>query len=358
MKLLSKFWIIFGAWTLYGSLMAVNVHYRSALWGRPAPWDRAFIGELSYAWLWCLATPLILWLGYKLPIRRDRWLLPVLVHLPAIILIGAVTKGIWDLTIPAMLYGTPTRSSLMKTMLSSLDFSLLNYALVLLFQAAADYYRRFQAAEVRSVQLEGELARAQLTALRMQLHPHFLFNTLHAISELIHENSAAAERMIARLSEFLRLTLENAGASETTLKSEIDFLERYLEIEKIRFEDQLKVEFDVDAKALDAQVPNLILQPIVENALKHGLRNHQGERRIRIVAAQRGEALQLQVSDNGKGLDPARREAAQLGVGLSNTAERLRRLYQKDHLLSMHNRPEGGFEVTIQIPFRLLGETG
>src|SRR5262249_5377631 len=159
-----------------------------------------------------------------------------------------------------------------------------------------EYYARYQEGRVRASRLETRLAQAQLNALKMQLHPHFLFNTLHSISSLVNEDPEAAEAMIARFSELLRLSLENTGAEEVPLSQEVEFIERYLEIEQIRFEDRLHIHFDIDPQTLDARVPNLILQPLVENAIRHGIAENSGGRvevRSRLVEGK----LLLQVLD-------------------------------------------------------------
>jgi sensor histidine kinase YesM len=202
------------------------------------------------------------------------------------------------------------------------------------------------------VQLEGQLSQAQLQALKMQLHPHFLFNTLHSISALLNKDKEAARQMIARLGDFLRLTLENSGAQEVTLQQEIEFLVCYLEIQRIRFQDRLTTSLDVEAEALDAQVPNLILQPIVENAIRHGISQRSTPGRIEIQAKHRNGVLRIQVRDNGPGL-PVNRSHEKLfqkGLGLANTQTRLERLYGGEHRFELTNDPAGGLIVTLEIP--------
>ncbi len=224
----------------------------------------------------------------------------------------------------------------------AIDYGILQYALILLSRYVWDYHRR-------SAQLEAQLAQASLAALRMQLHPHFLFNTLHAISELIHENPAAAERMIVRLSDFLRLTLDQAAAAQVPLRQELNFLERYLEIEQVRFEDRLRVDFEVDPVTLEAAVPNFVLQPLVENALRHGLAHRLKGGRLRIECRPGNGRLCMRVSDNGQGANLA---AIRPGRGLGITRQRLQRLYGVDHRLELRSAASGGCEVEIEIPWR------
>lgn len=198
----------------------------------------------------------------------------------------------------------------------------------------------------RASQLETQLAGAQLDALRMQIHPHFLFNTLNAIAALQRQDSEAAQRMMVRLADFLRLTLESSGDQEVSLRREVDFLSRYLEIERIRFAERLAVDMAIDPDALDARVPNLILQPIVENAIRHGVAARSAPGRLEIGASRRNGCLFLRVKDSGPGMKPSPSE----GIGLINTRARLDKLYGRASRLSLENAQDGGLEVTIQIP--------
>jgi LytS/YehU family sensor histidine kinase len=209
---------------------------------------------------------------------------------------------------------------------------------------------------LKASQLQAQLAQAQLQALKMQLHPHFLFNTLHAISSLMRRDVDAAERMIARLSDLLRLTLENVGAQETSLRQELEFLESYLEIEKTRFRDRLQVKMDIEPETLDARVPNLILQPLVENAVRHGVAPHAAPGLIEISARLKENKLEIQVRDNGAGLPDARRAQIKEGVGLANTRARLEQLYGAGALFGLSNRDKGGLVVSLTIPFRVEGK--
>jgi LytS/YehU family sensor histidine kinase len=231
--------------------------------------------------------------------------------------------------------------------------------LIALTSYAFSYYRRFREGQVKTLQLEAQLSQAQLQALKMQLHPHFLFNTLHSISALLNKDPESARKMITRLGDFLRLTLENSGSQEVTLQKEMEFLSCYLEIERIRFQDRLRTRIDVAQQALDAKVPNLLLQPIVENAIRHGIAPRSTPGLIEIEAKQRNGTLRIQVRDNGPGL-PAHRTSENLlkrGLGLANTETRLERLYGSDHLFDLSNNPEGGLVVTMEIPFNTATAT-
>jgi sensor histidine kinase YesM len=233
-----------------------------------------------------------------------------------------------------------------------LPSTLFTYWAILGVIYAFNYYRKYRQHELKASHLETQLAQAQLQALKMQLHPHFLFNTLHAISSLMRKDVEAADSMITRLSDLLRLTLENTGVQEVTLRQELEFLERYLEIEQTRFRDRLQVRMEIEPDTLDARVPNLILQPLVENAIRHGIAPRSAPGWIEIRAARDGETLQLQVRDNGPGLPPIGQPTLKEGVGLANTRARLEQLYGAAQNFELSNREEGGLLVSLTLPFR------
>ncbi len=214
---------------------------------------------------------------------------------------------------------------------------------------ALDYYRKYHERTVQTLELEKHLTEARLQALLHQLKPHFLFNTLNGIASLMHTDVEAADKMLVRLSELLRITMAHTGAPQTSLRDELAFLERYLEIERIRFRNRLEVAIAVDEDAIEAQVPSLILQPIVENAVRHGIepRSHSG--RIELKGFRQDGRLVLTVTDNGTGLPPG--GPAREGIGLANTRARLAELYGADHDFELVNGPAGGLCVRIVIPY-------
>ncbi len=214
-----------------------------------------------------------------------------------------------------------------------------------------DYHRRYRERELAASHLETELTQAQLEVLRMQLQPHFLFNTLHAISSLMHRDVELADRMIARLGELLRATLDHAGAAEVSLQSELDFIAPYLEIEQARLGPRLQVRLDIDPETLDAAVPNLLLQPLVENAIRHGIAPQRGPGLIEIVSRRHNGRLQVRVCDTGAGLP--NETPLKEGLGLGNTRARLEHLYGDAHVFRIAPAPSGpGVEVTLELPFR------
>ncbi|NNE36099.1 MAG: histidine kinase, partial [Rhodothermales bacterium] len=218
---------------------------------------------------------------------------------------------------------------------------------------AVNYYGRLRAGEQQTAHLQIQLAQANLRALKMQLHPHFLFNTLNSVAALVRKNeNKTAIRMLVQLSDFLRLALENKGLHEIPVAQEVEFVQKYLAIEKIRFQERLSVAVSVDEAASGAFVPNMILQPIVENAIHHGIGSNAKAGRIEITASTIDDRLQLSVRDNGAGMKQTVEPRPGRGVGLSNTRERLENLYDDDYSLTFSAVDSGGLDVVISIPFR------
>jgi LytS/YehU family sensor histidine kinase len=228
-------------------------------------------------------------------------------------------------------------------------FNLLIYWVIVVVSHAFDYYRRFRERELRAAELEKRLVQAKLQALQMQLNPHFLFNTLHSISSLMHRDVEAADKMIARLSDLLRAALAGAATQEVPLRQELDLLRLYLSIEQVRFGSRLTVKLEVAPDTLEAQVPNLVLQPLVENAIKHGIEPRSRPGCIELRAHRQGETLALVVSDNGAGVNG--HGTLKEGVGLSNTRARLRELYGARHRFELLPGPAGGVRIEMSIPF-------
>lgn len=234
--------------------------------------------------------------------------------------------------------------------LAKFNNSVFYYWAILALGHVLDYYRQFRERELLASQLESKLAQTQLQILKMQLHPHFLFNTLNAISALIHQDVELADRMIARLGDLLRTTLDNANQQHVPLSQELDFIHPYLEIEKARLGARLTVDLQVDPAVMDAKVPNLILQPLVENAIRHGIAVRPGPGTIQIHAHRENGGLHLAVTDTGPGLQAA--PAALKGIGLANTRARLEKLYGANHRLELTNGRDGGFAIGITIPYQ------
>ena len=234
------------------------------------------------------------------------------------------------------------------------DFGGILYWMIVLIAVSVDLYGRYEKEAVNAARLQAQLAQAQVQSLKMQLHPHFLFNTLNSISALVRDHPETAETMIARLSDLLRRALESTSAQEIELRQELEFLRLYLDIEKTRFEDRLTVHFNIDPAALEAMVPNMILQPLVENAIRHGIANKVENGEISISAKKRGSDLLLKVADNGVGLSSSTVLSIKQGVGLASTKGRLERLYGVRQALQLEAPDTGGFVARIVVPFITL----
>jgi signal transduction histidine kinase len=327
------------------------------LGGRAYTTDAILWYALPVWWVWVPLTPLILTLGRRFRIERSRWGRSLLVHIPTSLVVALLHLLFYAFWINvAAPYEAPPRPLLERTasLISDvwLHVDLLAYWAILGGSFALDYYRKFRERELRASRLEARLAEAHLHALKMQLHPHFLFNTLNAISTLIlkHDHDAAV-RMLTRLSDFLRTTLDEPGRQVVPLDQELAFTEQYLAIEQCRFQDRLQVVVDVEPDVLSAQVPSLILQPLVENAIRHGIAPQEAGGRLVVRVQRCDKRLRLSVQDDGPGL-PEGGTRREHGIGLANTQARLEQLYGDDHHVTMEPGPEGGLCVTLDVPFR------
>lgn len=323
--------------------------------GRAIEWKRLLAGWLGVSYIWGILTPAVLYLAGRFPLERKRLSKSLTVHFFASLFFAVIELFFYVLIAPHIGLGPRPRPTFSSTFafafVIDFHFNLLTYWAILGICSAIDYYRRYRERELRASQLETRLAQAQLQVLKMQLHPHFLFNTLHAISTLMHKDVETADRMIARLSDLLRASLESAGVQEVSLKQELELLERYLEIEQTRFRDRLTVEMQIEPETLDARVPNLILQPLVENAIRHGIAPRAAPGKIEIHARRNNGTLNLEVRDNGRGLMLDGEAKLKEGLGLSNTRARLEQLYGPSHHFDLENGRDGGLIVSLSIPF-------
>jgi two-component system, LytTR family, sensor kinase len=329
--------------------------------------------EFSQVLTYAPLTPLVFALAVRYPLQRGNWVKRSLLHLAAgivftlvhISLRAATPYGYWD---PASRQWTSAiwdshahafrapwvvlRSMFLGSVVDDVTGA---YVPIVLVAHAVSYYRRFRERELRATQLEGQLAKAHLQRLKSQLQPHFLFNTMHSISALMLTDVNAADRMMCRLSDLLRISLETADTQITTLNRELEFVTCYLEIEKVRFEERMKVIFDIAPETLDAQVPHLLLQPLVDNAVKHGISKLSVGGEIRITVRRQDNELQLQIKDNGPGVRKTGTLATN-GRGLRITRERLESLYGQKQSLELVSPPEGGVTIRVCIPFRLQSD--
>jgi len=316
--------------------------------GKPIAWTWAFADYGAFWVSWGLLSGPIAWLVYKFPIGGHRRR-NVFIHLAASLVISPIHSS-------GCYLGMCILAPKHMTWLGYLSLLYLRgiayYALIAAGFHALDYYRRYQEQSRTASQLEAQLAHTKLHLLKMQLHPHFLFNTLNSISALLHEDIELADLMIERLGDFLRLTLEHSTAQEVTLREEMEFLECYLGIEQIRLQERLVVSTDIESHALDARVPSLILQPIVENAIRHGIAPRAGGGRLEIRGRHEHSTLALTVRDDGPGIGAAVNGKNGKGMGLAITRARLERFYGTHHRFELVNAPGGGLIVTLEIPFQ------
>ena len=315
--------------------------------------------NMTYWWSWAVVVPGVLWMARRYRFERHTWRRSVAFHFLGSVVctfahVALATTGrglvITQLTERSFLWSVDWWMYFRERFFLNFDWETMTYWALVAFVNALDYQRESREREIAAAQLQTQLAEAQLEALQRQLHPHFLFNTLNTISALMHRDVHAADEMLVQLSDLLRLTLDRVGTQQVALKDEVDFLKKYLEIEQTRFGDRLQVNIDVDPELLDAPVPNLILQPLVENSLRHGIGPRVGVGKVDVTASHAEGFLTLTVRDNGVGLSPDKLHAFHSGVGLSNTRSRLENLYGDRHRFEFQTPPGGGLLVTIVIP--------
>lgn len=357
-----KWLIIIGVWTLVALFFASQVSMQSRLSPRPISFFRILSWQLVSSYVWLLFMPLILWLGRTFRFENGQWKKSVPIHFVASLFVALAQQAIDAFILPKLGY-PPGRKfnsfpEAYKTLIYiNFHLSISIYWAVIGIKYAVSYYQKYRERELRASQLEARLAQTRLQVLKMQLHPHFLFNTLNAISELVYKDPEVAEQMITNLSDLLRLSLVNVGVQEVPLQQELEFLKKYLDIEETRFHDRLQVEMNIDPQTLDASVPNMILQPLVENAIKHGIAPRSWGGRVEIRAEKQNGSLILHVNDDGVGLPNGNAEDLKEGVGLSNTRARLNHLYGTKHRFDLKPSEDGGVRLNIEIPFKNSAET-
>jgi hypothetical protein len=338
-------------WAVFMGLMCVQ-HFLSGAFTWEDSWRMTF-----NQWLpWLLSSPFILWLVFRFPIERNKWESRLVVHAGACVLVvlACVIAGDYLFQPPHdrghpgdhMMHGPPP-------LWLRWQFNFPIYLVIASLAHSFVYFRRAQQRDRRALELETHLAQARLQALRMQLHPHFLFNTLNAISTLVHTAPALADDMIGNLSTLLRLSLDSATEQEVPLGRELDFLDRYLDIEQIRFGQRLRIEKKIAAESRAALVPTFILQPLVENAIRHGIEPQVTPGVVTIASQRDGDILRVTIADTGVGLPElvGREPKPAEGIGLSNTRARLQSLYPSRHRFTLRNAAGGGCVAELEIPF-------
>lgn len=344
-----------GAWTLVGLLAASQFVLTYTAQGNQAPVLRILQLTLPLWYAWAAVAPAVLWWAHRFPLEPGRWIPRLLAHVVALPVVGAVVVGVY-LALRA-LFGAPSSRSFLFEYVNSLHTHAFTYLVLVLVVHAVRYYRGVRDRELRAAELAGQLADARLRALRAQLQPHFLFNTMHAISAWVREDPDAAEEMLAELAELLRAVLEIDDRHEVSLRREMELARRYLSIQEFRFGERLEVDIEVDPGVLDVRVPTLVLQPLVENAMRHGVAERVGGGAVTIRAAAAGDGLEILVVDDGPGMEASAEDPEAWGTGLGNTAERLRELYGSAGRLELRNL-DPGLEARITLPLRRGGTPG
>lgn len=353
---------ILGFWTAMGLVETGKGYVSRSLQGAPARWGEVLVANLPWWWTWAALTPAVFWLAARFRFDRQRWMLALPVHFAAALTAGfahlALTGWLYYHTTTRALGAVPSAQAQIGRFVNAyLAVDVLIYFAVLGGYYAIDFYHRYRKGEVVAAQLEASMHQARLEALRMELNPHFLFNALNAVAGLVRRgDSDAAVSALARLGELLRLSLGQQASQRSALRDELGFLRQYLELERLRFGDRLTVEERISPKVLDLLVPTLILQPLVENAVRHGIARLPGPGRIEISAEPTGDRLRLAVRDSGVGLPTG--AAFREGIGLSNTRARLRQLYGDQARLILSAASGGGTEVVVLLPIARASAEG
>src|SRR5438876_6528324 len=357
--------LLFLGWTLV-SIIFAGISYAAAIGenNKEFGFISALRLNLVQFYVWAVLSPLVFRFSRRFPIEfRPLNVRNLLLYFPALISFAGIHQVIhlavlWSIT-PRWRQKYPALIDCYRAYFAfGFYIDLIIALLIVIAVHTLLYYQSFRASELAQSSLKAQLAQAQLRALKMQLHPHFLFNTLHSISSLVLEDPPKANSMIARLGDFLRLTIDNSDQQLVTLKEETEFLRCYLDIEQVRFGDRLTVTFELEPQTLSAQVPHLILQPVVENAIQHAIAPRSTRGHINIEAKRLNSLLRVAISDNGPGISPNANLIRSKGVGLSNVRTRLHQFYGSDFRFELMNAGDGGLTVVMEIPFQREADHG
>jgi two-component sensor histidine kinase len=349
--------VVLGVWTLVGLFRAADRYFSDPFQLHRLEfgvWE-ALAQSLLSSTIWAAFTPIAVWIARRSLFARRRWAGPSALLAAGAVALPVAHAAVYQLLYP-LLMGFPcivrVQLASLRTLLPVVfPTQLLTFAGIVGATWLFTYSRLSKERELKASQMKTRLATARLEALKMQLHPHFLFNTLNSILPLVFRDREAASRTVAGLSDLLRLSLQNEGSDLIPLRRELELLGMYLEIQQTRFQDRLTVRVDVEPGVADALVPNLILQPLVENAIKHGIAVKPGSGQIEVHARRSGrDRLALRVVDDGPGPSDAPGRHGSDGVGLRNTRDRLELLYPGEHLFELGGAPGRGFEVTLVFP--------
>ena len=343
--------LILAAWLAFGVIFTGNRLAVTAQAGASIPFVDAALVSFASAAAWAIITILIFGLSRRFPLDRKPHLPRIVIHAIGSLVLAAIAAALDSLI--GVVGGLWGPDMVMVYFVAGFPFNVVVYWLIVGVAHGMMFYRRYRQRDAEAAVLASKLASAELEVLKSQLHPHFLFNAMNTISALMHRDVKAADRMLARLSELLRAALDHTSEQEVSLSDELNFLESYLEIEQTRLGDRLRVVVDVPPNVLDAVVPHMIMQPLVENAIRHGVAPRAAPGTVVIRARGRRDMLDLEVLDDGPGVPPGR--STNGGLGLANVRARLQQLYGEQFSFEPRNRADGGFRVSLSIPFRPIG---
>jgi two-component system, LytTR family, sensor kinase len=348
--------IAFVLWTLLAFLSAAGAHVYLSSTGTPISWTQLLAWNILISLVWSLLTPLVYEFARRYTFDRASWKLSLPIHIVASVVLAFVGAVAMVASNPLVTWTKEPTVPFFAHVLSRTFMDIQRYWYVLLITQAIAFYGKYQERQLLSSQLEAQLANAQLEVLKSQLEPHFLFNTLNSIASLARHDGRAAEHMTLQLADLLRMSLDGVGVHEVPLHLELTFLQKYVDIQQTRFHDRLRVETEIDPRTLDTLVPNLILQPLVENAICHGISPRREPGLVRITTWRDRDDVWMEIRDNGVGFTRGRGLVPPEGVGLRNTRGRLRQLYTDDHAMMLEDAPGGGCTVKIRVPYRISSE--
>jgi two-component sensor histidine kinase len=353
--------ITFLAWTAFGVLLGFQA-YINASSVRPVLLSDMLRYSLARCWIYALLTPPIFWLTRRHPFTAGTWRRSLAVHLLAFLVYDAAY------VVLRLIFWPPVDTTTLQRMNRSVETAwalmrstpadqLWMYGSVVAVALTIQYYQEFRRRQLREAELKARVAEYELQILKLQLHPHFLFNTLNGISALMTQDVKTAREMMLRLSDLLRIALSHTSAKEISLREELEFIEAYLAIEQMRFGPRLQVRMRIAPETFDARIPNMILQPLVENAVRHGVAARRAGGAIEVASARQNGKLLITISNDGPQARTQPVEGGSSGLGLGNARARLLHLYGTAYNLKINGRPQGGVEVRLEIPFHETTET-